>query len=347
MKKIILVGNWAWDHCEKAFSEALQEHNFIVKPFVMKTDQLSKISRVFPLNFFIQDIQDELIEMATAELPDFIFLWNATHINPKTIALLKRKDIKVITYSNDDPYITSNKPLAQQFLWRNFLKYIKYSDFHFVYRPINIDESKKYTNSRIYLLPPYFIPEVSRNIELNKADITKFYCDIIFIGHYEADYRADYLESIFDHGYDIKLFGTGWNEKAPVRIKKKFGKIARLDQVDYFKALSLSKICLAFLSKFNRDVYTRRCFEIPGSGNLLLCERTDYMKKLFKEDEEAVFFDSREEMLNKINWLLSEPGLIDRISKAGHERVNKDGHNIKARAGYFVDLISEKSHESL
>ena len=51
MKKIILVGNWAWDHCEKAFSEALQEHNFIVKPFVMKTDQLSKISRVFPLNF--------------------------------------------------------------------------------------------------------------------------------------------------------------------------------------------------------------------------------------------------------------------------------------------------------
>jgi hypothetical protein len=45
--------------------------------------------------------------------------------------------------------------------------------------------------------------------------------------------------------------------------------------------------------------------------------------------------------------LIADPELIEKISKAGQVRVNKDGHDIKSRVGYFVDLISEKSSQSL
>tara|TARA_X000000368_G_scaffold392767_1_gene357840 strand:- start:20343 stop:21386 length:1044 start_codon:yes stop_codon:yes gene_type:complete len=347
MKKIIIVGNWSWDHCEKAFSDALEDLNFEVIPFKVNENSMHKILQLIPLNFFTKNLQSRLIKIAQDQNPDFIFFWNATHISHKTICNLKERGIKIISYSNDDPYINSNKPLAQKFIWKNFLKYICSSDFHFVYRPINIIESKEYTNSPIYLLPPYFIPHTFENIELDKDDIERFTCDIVFIGHYEDDIRAEYLESVYDLEMDIKLFGTGWNERAPKSFINKFGKTERLDQKNYFKCLKASKICLSFLSKYNRDVYTRRCFEITGSGNLLLCERNNYITSLFKEDKEAVFFSSKEEMLQKIKWLLSNPNTLEQIQKSGQRRAYLDGHDIKSRVAYFTNLITEKSYKSL
>jgi spore maturation protein CgeB len=82
----------------------------------------------------------------------------------------------------------------------------------------------------------------------------------------------------------------------------------------------------------NRDVYTRRCFEIPGLGKLLLCERTSEMQELFKEDQEAVFFSNKQELLKKIEWLLANPSKIEQIAEAGHRRVFQDGHDIKSRS---------------
>lgn len=342
MKKIIIAGDWSWDHCEKAFSNSLKSHGFDVIPFVFKKGSLNKISQLIPTNFSTKAFKNSLMALCLKEKPDYIFLWNATHISSRTITLLKNEGVKIITYSNDDPYTRQNKPLAQFFLWRYFLKYIEHSNFHFVYRPINLIESKKYTKSITHLLPPYFIPEVLSETQLSIEEKNRFSCDVVFIGHYENDYRSEYIESIYDNDIKIKVFGTGWNEKAPTRFKAKFGKIERLDQVNYFKSLNASKICLSFLSKWNRDVYTRRCFEIPASGNLLLCESNDVIKNFFIEDQEAVFFETKEEMLKKIEWLISNPHLIDKISKAGQERVNKDGHDIKSRVRYFIDLISEK-----
>ena len=132
MKKIILVGNWSWEHCEKAFSDNLKNFKFKVIPFVINNKHQSKLQQLIPVEILNKNLQKKLIKEAIKEKPEFIFLWNATHITPKTVKILKNKGIKIITYSNDDPYKRDNKPLAQLFLWRNFLRYIKYSDFHFV-----------------------------------------------------------------------------------------------------------------------------------------------------------------------------------------------------------------------
>ena len=89
----------------------------------------------------------------------------------------------------------------------------------------------------------------------------------------------------------------------------------------------------------NRDVYTRRCFEIPSLGKLLLCERTLEMQELFKEDEEAVYFSNKQELLEKIEWLLSNPSKIDQISKAGYKRAYRDGHDIKSRSIEILNYL--------
>ncbi|WGU68927.1 glycosyltransferase [Capnocytophaga canimorsus] len=45
-----------------------------------------------------------------------------------------------------------------------------------------------------------------------------------------------------------------------------------------------------FLSKLNNDQYTRRCFEIPACGTMMLSERTPTLQEFYTENEEIVFF---------------------------------------------------------
>ena len=88
------------------------------------------------------------------------------------------------------------------------------------------------------------------------------------------------------------------------------------------KKTTIQMIRKTFLSKMNRDVYTRRCFEIPAMKKLLLCERSEDMQEMFVEDKEAVFFSDKLELLEKVKWLLANPTIINDIAEAGFQRVS-------------------------
>jgi len=152
--------------------------------------------------------------------------------------------------------------------------------------------------------------------------------------------RLDCIEYLCENGIDLSLYGTGWNHlKGSKLIKKK--KIVSVYGKKYEETLASSKICLSFLSKMNRDVYTRRCFEIPAMKKLLLCERSEDMQEMFVEDKEAVFFSDKLELLEKVKWLLANPIIIDDIAEAGFQRVYDNKDDIDSRAHQFLDLIRE------
>ena len=97
----------------------------------------------------------------------------------------------------------------------------------------------------------------------------------------------------------------------------------------------------------NRDTYTRRCFEIPASGTLLLAERTPDLETLFTEGVEAVFFDSEEDLINKVESLLLDPSVIERISQAGLARVERDKHDVVSRAELLLSWIYDIKEEAV
>ena len=51
----------------------------------------------------------------------------------------------------------------------------------------------------------------------------------------------------------------------------------------------------------NDDLHTSRTFEIPACGGFMLSERSKEHSDFFEENKEAIFFDSAEELFNKIN----------------------------------------------
>jgi spore maturation protein CgeB len=86
---------------------------------------------------------------------------------------------------------------------------------------------------------------------------------------------------------------------------------------------------LAFLSVLNEDVYTRRNFEIPGMGGLMLSERTFELEKYFSEGKEAFFFSNKEELLEKVQLILADENL--------QQRVRFNAKNKSIEAGYDLD----------
>jgi glycosyltransferase involved in cell wall biosynthesis len=193
------------------------------------------------------------------------------------------------------------------------------------------------------IMLPYFMPWQNRPISLSSNDTQQFSTEVVFVGHYEPDGREQSIRALVDAGIRVKLWGGHyWSRKVLGDLYPKLAPIVPAEGDDYAKALCGAKICLCFLSKLNRDTYTRRCFEIPACGRVMLAQRTDDLLNMFKEDEEACFFSSNEELVAKAKWLLANPDIRERIAQAGLRRVWADGHDVNSRARQFLEVINQR-----
>jgi glycosyltransferase involved in cell wall biosynthesis len=344
---IFLAGDWEWEQYEKAFAAALEEIGHTVIPF--KTTGyfdglLGRLQRVVPFpGLAMLRMNFALRRAAISCKPDLFFAWRCTHLLPSTIRIIKSKGIRTVSYNNDDPFnvnaIGKKAPWHHHFLWYWYIKDLKYFDLTLVYRTINIAEALRYKAKRVKVLKSCFLPSVHRPVKLTDDEEKKFGCDVVFVGHYEPDDRVSYLKTLVDNGIQVKVYGEHyWNKKNIGDLYDRIGPIVPALGDDYVRALCGAKICLVFLSKLNRDTYTRRCFEIPACGKVMLAERTDDLLKMFTEGKEACYFSDSKELTIKVNWLLENPGKAESIANAGLKRVWTDKHDVNSRAREFIEL---------
>jgi spore maturation protein CgeB len=286
-----------------------------------------------------------LIRRATQERPDWILFWRTTHVLPSTLRKLRRLGIQTVSYNNDDPFAYGQVPWYHHWLWFWYLRCLPEFDLNFFYRRINCKEGLEHGARHAQVLMPYFIPSHHRPVELTPQERQRFVTDVVFVGHYEPDGREQSIQALMEAGIQVKIWsGKNWPRQALGRFYDCLQPIEPALSNDYTKALCGSKICLAFLSKLNRDTYTRRCFEIPACGRLMLAERTEDLQKLFREDEEACFFSSNEELVEKVRWLLANSETREHIALAGMHRVWVDGHDVNSRTNNeFITQISNYS----
>lgn len=347
---MMIAGAWQWPVYEKACADALTGLGTDIIRFCWADyfkGPFGSVQEAIPFpGPALFKLNRAIVNVAKEEKPEIVLVWRGTHILPKTLRAIKSQvGATLVSYNNDDPFgpaVHGHVPWRHHFRWRQYLKSVPEYDLHFVYRNINVPEILQKGAQQACVLMPYFIPEINRPVEISENELRKYACDIVFVGHYEPDGREQYLRALVEAGLHVRLFGGGyWTRQVLGNLYDYFASIVPAEGEDYAKALCGAKMCLAFLSKMNRDAYTRRCFEIPACGRLLLCERTRDLQGMFTEDKEAVFFSSPDELVNKALWLRDRPEEIGRIAQAGMRRVHADGHDVTSRMRQMLKKIAD------
>lgn len=346
MKKILIAGDFSYYIYERAVIESLQRlgetdiQEFHFKKYY--SNIIGKVEKHFVFIGICTFVMNFMLWLKSyKEKPNILFIWRGTMVHPLTLWLIKKTvNTTLVSYNNDDPFSEYYKKNLQKVSWKNrinqrrlwtyFIKGLPLFDMNFVYREKNIEEYKAAGAKQVKLFMPYYIPS-----QLPLLPQTKTY-DIVFIGHYENDHRTACIDALCQANIPVTIFGTGWENKLSYYTKP----IHPIYEKEYYETISKAKIALVFMSKRNNDEYTRRCFEIPACGTMMLSERTPALQQLYKEKDEIVFFETPDDLVQKATYYLQN-NLYEKIGDNSQNRAAKNGYDIDGRVKQLLNDILE------
>lgn len=135
--------------------------------------------------------------------------------------------------------------------------------------------------------------------------------NVSFIGM-NYGYRGELIQRIEAAGIPVNAYGHGW----PIRIPS-----ADVPNIFWHSWISLNT---SMSSTGEKLQIKARNFEVPASRALLLTEYAPGLEACFNDGQEAVFWHSQEECVEKVLHYLSHKDELVEIAQAGYERVLRD-----------------------
>jgi spore maturation protein CgeB len=292
---------------------------------------------VFIFGHNLSRINLDLLHFCSIYRPHLILFYRQTHIFASTIRSLKKlyPSTKLVSYNNDNPF----SPSYFYPYWRHHRRAIPFFDLVAAYRVSNLYEYKTFGAKRLLLLPPWFEPS---NVPNQLIPASSRPLDVIFVGHYEDDTRLEYLEYLALNKISVTISGPPhqWN---PVLSSSPYFNTLPSDSMrsgaEYYNLISRAKIALCFFSKKNVDVYTRRCFEIPACGTILLSEYSPILSNFFSLESEYFCFSSKSQLYKIVQRLLSNPLLLDSVSANAYSRAHNSGYDVNSRIAQLLSSL--------
>lgn len=338
--KILFVGDTSYEMYVSAFYNVAKKMDDVeadlidfnmLNTRVSKKDFFLRIERHYKRGVHVSQINRKIIRYVENNDVDIVFLYTCDIITPATVKRISKKAYVAI-YNNDNPF----SDFYPKYMWKNMLNSIKYANIVYSFRTSNIKQYERLGAKRVDLLRGYYIH--GRNYYIPDEDINLIIPKVCYIGHYEDDGREEYIEMLVEAGIEVGV-PADW----PKNIQNNHLKYLDNTHSRYNEILNKSKIAIVFLSSINKDTYTTRTFEIPVVKTLMVAPRNDDVISLYDEDKEAVFYDSKEELLQKVQYYLEHEEERKCIAEAGFDRVMRDGHEAKDRVKQIISDFEKNS----
>lgn len=113
-----------------------------------------------------------------------------------------------------------------------------------------------------------------------------------------------------------------------------------LNSSDYYHLIAESKLVLNLHRDEDADVGNIRCFEVTGLGSCLVTDRGPELREFFDVDNDIVTFDTVDECVEKIKYLLDHPKEIERIAANG-QRTTLARHTVRHRCHEIAEKLRE------
>lgn len=159
---------------------------------------------------------------------------------------------------------------------------------------------------------PLYLPEGANPLVHKPYDEEKMY-DVSFTGQCYGN-RPEIIDRLRTAGVKVHAFGPGW-PSGPLTME------------EMVRTWSRSRINLGFggvLGHKGAYCLKGRDFEVPMSGGLYLTEHHDELLPFYDIGREIVTYSGFDDLLDKINWLLLNPGQAEAIRRAGYVRALRE-----------------------
>jgi spore maturation protein CgeB len=243
-------------------------------------------------------LNDAITQVMARNPADVLWCDRPVYVKPETLRSARKSNplVRIVSYSLDDMMQSHNQSTF-------YLDSIPLYDLHVTTKSYNVQELKERGAREVLFVDNAFDPRVHFPVEVTAETKARFGGPVGFIGTYEPE-RAEMLLALAEAGISVRVWGNGWPGKlgsASPNLRIEFQDVTG----DHYRiALNSFDINLGFLRKINRDVQTTRSVEIPACGGFLLAERTDEHRRLFREDVEAAYFSTKEELIQKVKYFL-------------------------------------------
>jgi hypothetical protein len=270
-------------------------------------------------------VNPAMLEAVRLKPVDVIWVDRGITVERSTLTALRDlcPDARIVHYNPDDPF--GEYGMSE---FRTFMKAIPEYDVHLIPRKPNVAEYLDWGARRVEQIVPFwgYDPPTHRKVALDDEERRHFGAPVGFIGMAEKE-RAASITRLVHEGFTVKVWGNRWpSYLADDDARKVIAGPAQFGET-YAKIISSFDINLAFLRRQNRDEHTSRSVELPAAGAFMLAERTDEHLQLFEEGREAEFFDSDDELVEKVRYYVQRPEERARIAEAGRQRATRDGYD--------------------
>ena len=336
-----IIGNFNYQHRSPAWMRVLNEKNMLASRIdePLSQQNAKKIwfraqeRFLYGPNFFYEKTKTRhKICQLNADLNIF---HKSLAFNQDVIRIIKKRSSSInIIYNNDNIC----GPLKDKAYWRRLKSAVPEFDLILAYRHSCVENYNKMGAKDVFLLQSYYLPW----LHYRKGNTNKEF-DVVFLGHYENDGRGEILDNLSSK-LDGKLIvkGVDWQKYKPKAAWSNADQ-SPVIMSEYAETIRGSKIALAFFSLLNKDDYTRRVFEIPACGALLMAPRTETLKSLYEEDVEAVYFSDQDELVDKVNFYIKNDQARSKIASNGHDRCLNSGYDIYSRMNEWLEYLKRTS----
>lgn len=261
------------------------------------------------------ELNRAVLEIADAVRPALIFAVRAAYLEPETVARVRHlTGVPFVNHYPDNPYIGVRlDPREASTQRRNLIEALRqYSTVWMWERSL----VRRLVDDRVAAeyLPFGVDPELFHAQAVTEPLLCQS-CGVqhkvVFVG---TCTRARRQEIAAIHKHSVAIWGNGWPRQwqsaqhqvhAPVYAEA----VARIH--------AAAHVSLNVLNAESLAGHNMRTFEVPASGGVMLARYTPAQDELFPENEAAAYYRSPDEIDAKIDSLLADDALRDRIRRNG------------------------------
>jgi spore maturation protein CgeB len=112
--------------------------------------------------------------------------------------------------------------------------------------------------------------------------------------------------------------------------------------IEMYNLFNQSKIVLNFHIGIAGDYAgNMRMFEVTGVGSCLLTDNKKNMSELFNVDSEVVVYDSIDDCITKVKWLMNHDEERKKIALSGQQRT-LNSHTVENRCSSIIEIINNE-----